>query len=126
MPRYPADNGRPFPVTDGIAAVTTQEGQPFMNKRVRLTALLAGMIVMLGAQPAQAGAEGPRVEHVSGIAQGGDSSAPGHMGLSLEAWREYRAGERASDADAGRHGASGHMGLSLQAWQEYRAGERAA
>jgi uncharacterized protein YaiE (UPF0345 family) len=67
-----------------------------------------------------------------------------HMGLTPEAWQQYRAGERASIPLAGPMGltaaawgdyrageratarqASSTMGLTTQAWQEYRAGERA-
>ncbi len=65
-----------------------------------------------------------------------------HMGLSPQAWQEFRAGERASttpfhmglNADAWRAHRSGEravaalapMGLTSQAWQEFRAGERAS
>ena len=41
-----------------------------------------------------------------------------HMGLTPQAWQEFRAGERASTTPF-------HMGLTLPAWQEFRAGERA-
>ena len=41
-----------------------------------------------------------------------------HMGLTPQAWQEFRAGERASTTPV-------HMGLTLPAWQEFRAGERA-
>ncbi|MCU0283547.1 MAG: hypothetical protein MUD13_06565 [Candidatus Nanopelagicales bacterium] len=44
----------------------------------------------------------------------------GHMGLTAEAWQEYRAGERAAFLEP----TAGHMGLTPQAWQEYRMGER--
>lgn len=43
----------------------------------------------------------------------------GPMGLSTQAWQEYRAGERASSLP-------GPMGLSAAAWREYRDGERTA
>lgn len=46
----------------------------------------------------------------------------GHMGLTAEAWQDYRAGERAPLAAT----LPAPMGLTTQAWQEYRAGERAA
>jgi hypothetical protein len=74
--------------------------------------------------------------------------AMGHMGLTTQAWQDYRAGERASlaamlpapmglttqawqDYRAGERAVfvnpyAGHMGLSTQAWQDYRAGEQAA
>jgi hypothetical protein len=42
-----------------------------------------------------------------------------HMGLTPQAWQEFRAGERVSTTPV-------HMGLALPAWQEFRAGERAA
>jgi hypothetical protein len=42
------------------------------------------------------------------------------MGLTAEAWQEYRAGERAAFLEP----TAGHMGLTPQAWQEYRMGER--
>ena len=45
-------------------------------------------------------------------------SADLHMGLTPQAWQEFRAGERASTTPV-------HMGLTLPAWQEFRAGERA-
>jgi hypothetical protein len=41
-----------------------------------------------------------------------------HMGLTPQAWQEFRAGERTSTTPV-------HMGLTLPAWQEFRAGERA-
>jgi hypothetical protein len=47
------------------------------------------------------------------------STTPVHMGLTLPAWQEFRAGERAVAP------ALAHMGLTPQAWQELRAGERA-
>jgi hypothetical protein len=47
------------------------------------------------------------------------STTPFHMGLTAEAWRDHRSGERAVAALA-------PMGLSSQAWQEFRAGERAS
>ncbi len=43
--------------------------------------------------------------------------AEGHMGLSQQAWQEYRAGERSGVADQVR------MGLTQQEWRGYRAGE---
>ncbi len=46
------------------------------------------------------------------------STADLHMGLTPQAWQEFRAGERASTTPF-------HMGLTLPAWQEFRAGERA-
>ena len=42
-----------------------------------------------------------------------------HMGLTPQAWQEYRAGERASTTPF-------HLGLTLPAWQAFRAGERAS
>ena len=42
-----------------------------------------------------------------------------HMGLTPQAWQEYRAGERASTTPF-------HLGLTLPAWQAYRTGERAS
>jgi hypothetical protein len=42
-----------------------------------------------------------------------------HMGLTPQAWQEYRAGERASTTPF-------HLGLTLPAWLAYRAGERAS
>ena len=45
------------------------------------------------------------------------STTPVHMGLNVDAWREYRSGERAGAALA-------PMGVTTQAWQEFRAGER--
>ncbi|HEX6888302.1 MAG TPA: hypothetical protein VF143_09360 [Candidatus Nanopelagicales bacterium] len=42
-----------------------------------------------------------------------------HMGLTTQAWQQYRAGERASTPLAGP------MGLTAAAWRDYRAGERA-
>jgi hypothetical protein len=47
---------------------------------------------------------------------------PAHMGLTTKAWQEYRTGERAAFLDP----TAGHMGLTTQAWQEYRTGERAS
>jgi len=41
-----------------------------------------------------------------------------HMGLTPQAWQEFRAGERASTTPF-------RMGLTLPAWLEFRAGERA-
>jgi hypothetical protein len=41
-----------------------------------------------------------------------------HMGLTPQAWQEFRAGERVSTTPV-------HMGLTLPAWQDLRAGERA-
>ena len=46
------------------------------------------------------------------------STADLHMGLTPQAWQEFRAGERASTTPF-------HTGLTLPAWQELRAGERA-
>ena len=85
-----------------------------MNKRHSLAAWAAGTIVLVGAPVAQADPKDPVTDS-------------GHMGLSREAWQEYRAGERAAASDAGAPGgAGGHMGLSVEAWHEYRAGERAS
>lgn len=42
-----------------------------------------------------------------------------HMGLTPQAWLEFRAGERVSPTPV-------HMGLTLPAWQEFRSGERIA
>lgn len=127
-----------------------------MNKRLSLTAVVAGMIVVMGASAAQAEPADPwvglsasdqtwalgvrgldRLDHRVGLdgvdrpasvtAEEGSSFASAHMGLSLQAWQEYRAGERASVTDTGAQGAaSGHLGLSPRAWQEHRAGERAS
>jgi hypothetical protein len=47
------------------------------------------------------------------------STTPFLMGLTLPAWQEFRAGERAVAP------VLTHMGLTLPAWQEFRAGERA-
>jgi hypothetical protein len=59
---------------------------------------------------------------VAGIIAFTQSSPTGtadlHMGLTPQAWQEFRAGERASTTPF-------HMGLTLPAWQEFRAGERA-
>jgi hypothetical protein len=46
------------------------------------------------------------------------SSTDLHMGLTPQAWQEFRAGERVSTTPV-------HMGLTLPAWQEFRAGEQA-
>ena len=64
-----------------------------MNKRHGLAALLAGAIVLSGAAVAQAQLADPPGGQRSG---GTVPAAPaqGHMGLSAEAWQEYRAGER--------------------------------
>jgi len=66
---------------------------------------------------------------------------PGQMGLSQQAWQEYRAGERASAVGSApaellpsdwqqyrsgeRAGAADqvHLGLTQQGWRTYRAGE---
>lgn len=42
-----------------------------------------------------------------------------HMGLTTEAWQEYRAGERASTTPF-------LNGITLPAWQQYRGGEAAS
>ena len=42
-----------------------------------------------------------------------------HMGLTTQAWQDFRAGERASTSPL-------HMGLTIPAWQEFRAGEDAS
>ncbi len=47
------------------------------------------------------------------------STSDAHMGLTPQAWQEYRAGERASTTPF-------HLGLTLPAWQAFRAGERAS
>lgn len=49
----------------------------------------------------------------------GEVSAAGPMGLTQQAWQEYRAGERAGIGDVTL------MGLTNTAWQQHRAGERA-
>jgi hypothetical protein len=43
------------------------------------------------------------------------------MGLTTQAWQDYRAGEQAAFVNP----YAGHMGLTTQAWQDYRGGERA-
>jgi hypothetical protein len=48
------------------------------------------------------------------------ATLPAPMGLTSQAWQEYRAGERAAFLDP----TAGHMGLTTQAWQDYRMGER--
>jgi ketopantoate hydroxymethyltransferase len=43
-----------------------------------------------------------------------------HMGLTPEAWQEFRVGERAVAP------VLTHMGLTPEAWLAYRAGEQVA
>lgn len=47
---------------------------------------------------------------------------PAHMGLTTRAWADYRTGERAAFVNPD----AGHMGLTTQAWADYRTGEQAA
>jgi hypothetical protein len=59
------------------------------------------------------------VAGIFAVTQYSPTSTPDlHMGLTPQAWQEFRAGERASTTPE-------HMGLTLPAWQEFRAGERA-
>jgi hypothetical protein len=70
-----------------------------MSKRHSLTTVAAGMILAVGAPAAQADPKDPPVvEEVSFEAL--------HMGSSVQAWQEYRAGERASASDTGGRSSS--------------------
>lgn len=74
-----------------------------MNKRQSLTASAAGMILVIGAQSAHARPSSPSAGELM--------SEAGHMGLSVQAWQEYRAGERSSASNTGaQRSTSGAMG----------------
>jgi hypothetical protein len=126
-------------VTEGIPAQEHIEAPPTAQpeaaperRRHTLAWALAGAIGLLLV-----------VAGIFAFAQNSPTSTPDlHMGLTPQAWQEFRAGERASttpfhmglNADAWRAYRSGEravaalapMGLTPQAWQEFRAGERAS
>jgi hypothetical protein len=104
-------------VTEGIPAQehlesppTSQEAAPVSREPGRrpLAWALAGVIGFVLV-----------VAGIFALTQLSSTSTPDlHMGLSPQAWQEFRAGERASTTPF-------HLGLTLPAWQEFRAGERA-
>jgi hypothetical protein len=97
-------------VTEGIPAQEHIEAAPVAPERTGhpLAWALAGAIGFLLV-----------VAGIFALTQSSPTStADLHMGLTPQAWQEFRAGERASTTPV-------HMGLTLPAWQEFRAGERA-
>jgi hypothetical protein len=105
-------------VTEGIPAQehlesppTSQEAAPVSREPGRrpLAWALAGVIGFVLV-----------VAGIFALTQLSSTSTPDlHMGLSPQAWQEFRAGERAMAP------VLTHMGLTPQAWLEYRAGEQA-
>ena len=93
-----------------IAATLPQQGAPVAaERRGRMLAwALAGVLGFLLV-----------VAGIFAFTQDSSTGTPDlHMGLTPQAWQDFRAGERVSTTPV-------HMGLTLPAWQEFRAGERA-
>jgi hypothetical protein len=127
-PRAPHARERQVPVTGRPIRVRP------LSWRRRGPVLVGGLLVGLAAAAIAAVMINTSEPAPSGGPQG-------QLGLSLQAWQQYRAGERAgtvAPASAGllpsewqqyrsgeRVGAADqvHMGLTQQGWQEYRAGE---